>query len=58
MVCLVVLALLIFSPPIRQVLSAVLSAGDELEAQEMLGSLEQLADVSPLFFRTNVVRHE
>lgn len=38
-----------------QVLSAVLSAGEELEAQEMLESLVQLADVSPLFFRTSVV---
>lgn len=38
-------------------LSAVLSAGDELEAQEMLESLSQLADVSPLFFRTNVVSY-
>ncbi|CAN0320346.1 unnamed protein product, partial [Laminaria digitata] len=40
--------------PLFQVLSAVLSAGDELEAQEMLESFVQLADVSPLFFRTNV----
>lgn len=38
-----------------QVLNAVLSAGNELEAQEMLESLVQLADISPLFFRTNVV---
>ncbi|CAM9413811.1 unnamed protein product [Ascophyllum nodosum] len=37
-----------------QVLSSVLSAGYELEAQEMLGSLADLADVSPLFFRSNV----
>lgn len=41
--------------PLGQVLSAVLSAGDELEAQEMLESFVQLADVSPLFFRTTVV---
>lgn len=45
---------LVFFVP-GQVLSAVLSAGDELEAQEMLESLVQLADVSPLFFRTSVV---
>lgn len=38
-----------------QVLSAVLMAGGELEAQKMLESLAQLADISPLFFRTNVV---
>ncbi|CAM9279367.1 unnamed protein product, partial [Hapterophycus canaliculatus] len=41
-------------PQMLQVLSSVLSSGDELEAQEMLESLVQLADVSPLFFRTNV----
>lgn len=40
---------------VRQVLSAVLSAGEELEAQEMLESLAQLASASPLIFRTNVV---
>ena len=39
----------------EKVLSSVLSAGYELEAQEMLGSLADLADVSPLFFRSNVV---
>lgn len=37
-------------------LSAELSAGEELGAQEMLESLAQLADVLPLFFRNTVVR--
>eukprot|EP00752_Nemacystus_decipiens_P011318 g10058.t1 len=41
-------------PQMLQVLSAVLSAGEELEAQEMLESFVQLADISPLFFRTSV----
>ncbi|CAM9453902.1 unnamed protein product [Ectocarpus sp. 13 AM-2016] len=40
-------------PQMLKVLSAVLSTGEELEAQEMLESLVQLADVSPLFFRTS-----
>lgn len=59
---LMMLLMLLFPPCLlplrllfRQVLSSVLSSGDELEAQEMLESLVQLADVSPLFFRTNVV---
>lgn len=37
-------------------LSAQLSAGEELGAQEMLEALAQLADVLPLFFRNTVVR--
>ena len=55
MACLTQAALQLYRVALGQVLNAVLSAGNELEAQEMLESLVQLADISPLFFRTNVV---
>ncbi|CAM9197764.1 unnamed protein product, partial [Sphacelaria rigidula] len=43
-------------PQMLQVLSAQLSAGEELGAQEMLEALAQLADVLPLFFRNTVAQ--